>query len=79
VINVTKVPEAFTNAAGSVANSYLNSIVSSTISIEALYETFKAYTNYLSQATNFTYLALAVCILGVILLIAGVVWIYQNR
>nr|MDO8079386.1 hypothetical protein [Candidatus Freyarchaeota archaeon] len=79
VINVTKVPEAFTNAIGSISNSYLTAIQSSTISVEALYEAFKSYTNYLSQATNFNYLALAVYILGVLLIIVGVYWIYINR
>jgi len=79
VIIRTKVPEAFTNAVGSLANSYVNIIQSSSVTLDELYDIVKSYTGYLGQATNFTYLAFAVGILGVILLIAGIVWVYQNR
>lgn len=79
VINITKVPEAFTNAMGSMASSYINIVQTSSLTLDALSDTLQSYTNYLSQATNFTYLALSVYILGVILIIAGIYWIYQNR
>ncbi|MEM2144137.1 MAG: hypothetical protein QW279_02160 [Candidatus Jordarchaeaceae archaeon] len=74
-----KVPEAFTNAVGSLANSYVNTLQSSSVTLDELYDIINSYTGYLGQANNFTYLAFAVGILGVILLIAGIVWIYQNR
>lgn len=74
-----KVPEAFTNAVGSLANSYINTLQSSSVTLDELYDIINSYTGYIGQATNFTYLAFAVGILGVILLVAGIVWIYQNR
>ena len=78
VVNVSKVPEAFTNAIGSISDSYLNGLKSPPITLNQLYLAYQSYTGYLSQATNFAYLAFAIYVLGVILVIIGVYWIYQN-
>ncbi|MEM3587399.1 MAG: hypothetical protein QXO71_08780 [Candidatus Jordarchaeaceae archaeon] len=79
LINMIKVPEAFTNAIGTFANSYVDMLKGSSFTLDTLYDVVKSYTSYLGQAINFIYLSFILYALGIALLIAGIVWIYQNQ